>query len=94
MCLFKKQPKVEVIVQSRACNHKVCYKCGHLFETGGKEIPCLDYLSRKEVVSFCKNCIPNCDYSKEMYVVNDSFITKETHYFRHQPDIEVNEKGD
>ena len=91
---FNKQPKQEV------CNHKVCYKCGHLFETGGKEVKYkyiingFRYVTDVVKLSFCNNCIPKYDYSKEEYVIRGERMTKETHYFRHQPDIEVNEKGE
>ena len=91
MLFFKKQkPKEEV----KICNHKVCYKCGHLFETGGKEVEVRGFKSG--TITFCENCKPNYDYIERKIISSykDGFIQIELCYFRHQPDIEVNEKGE
>ena len=84
MFLFNKQkPKEEVEV-------RVCYKCGYLFETGGKEIEVRWYGTIEKRI-FCKNCTPNYDY---IYELLSKHSMLETRYFRHQPDIEVNKKGE
>ncbi len=81
MTFFNKQPKQEV------CNHKVCYKCGHLFETGGKEVSV--FSSYRELLNkqtYCKNCVPKYDFIEIYMFIPDK-------YFRHQPNIEVDKNG-
>lgn len=95
MFFKKRKPKEEV----KICNHKVCYKCGHLFETGGKVIKVIreGFVPLERI--FCLSCVPNYDYvvlgGKEYYGFCDSYFIPDftEKYFKHQPDIEVNKKS-
>lgn len=93
---FKKQQPKEEVQEVKVCNHKVCYKCGHLFETGGKKVEVRGferYLNSysaqltKEVF-FCEEHIPKYDLIYYGY----SYIR----YYKIVPEqrIEVNENGE